>query len=260
MQSKNSCARTLSVSEAKKIIANEARTKKKKRKRPLHFSAKTNSNGEDCAGVHKAGHRRSGVYYIKPLYASCPIPVWCDMESPGGGWLVLQRRKDGKERFNRGWEAYRSGFGDVSREHWLGNDNIFLLTNQGRYQLRIDLWDFSGNRVYALYSNFKVDGERDQYRLHISGYSGSAQDSMHKHNQKKFSTPDRDNDSRKEASCAQEWEAGWWFDNCWFALLNGPYHNRSDVTWRGLAWNYWKREQLRASEMKIRPMARHRRP
>ncbi|GFO25420.1 fibrinogen c domain-containing protein 1-like [Plakobranchus ocellatus] len=210
----------------------------------------------DCASVYSAGHHRSGVFYIKPLYAACPIPVWCDMDSPGGGWLLLQRRRNGRQSFNRNWAAYRAGFGDVAGEHWLGNDNIFLLTNQGRYQLRVDLWDFSGNRVHALYTNFKVDGERDQYRLHVSGYSGSAQDSLHRHNQKKFSTPDRDNDSRSEASCAQEWEAGWWFDNCWFALLNGPYHNKSDVSWRGLAWNHWKREQLRASEMKIRPVTR----
>lgn len=102
--------------------------------------------------------------------------------------------------------------------------------------------------------NLCPTGERDGYRLHITGFSGSAQDSLHNHNNKKFSTTDRDNDARREASCAQEWEAGWWFDNCWFALLNGPYHNRSDVSWRGLAWNHWKREQLKASEMKIRPL------
>lgn len=81
------------------------------------------------------------------------------MESPKGGWLVFQRRRDGSVDFNRRWNEYRSGFGDVSGEHWLGNDNIFLLTNQGRYQLRIDLWDFAENRVHALYSEFKIDGK-----------------------------------------------------------------------------------------------------
>ncbi|BFZ12542.1 hypothetical protein BsWGS_15581 [Bradybaena similaris] len=176
------------------------------------------------------------------------------MESPKGGWLVIQRRRDGSVDFSRQWNQYRSGFGDVSGEHWLGNDNIFLLTNQERYQLRIDLWDFSGNRVHALYSDFKIDGERDGYKLHISGYTGSAHDAMQRHNHRMFSTPDRDNDVRREANCAHEWEAGWWFDHCWYALLNGPYQNRSDVSWRGLAWNSWKREQLKASEMKIRPV------
>ena len=35
---------------------------------------------------------------------------------------------------------------------------------------------------------------------------------------------DQDNDGMRDASCAQVNEAGWWFDNCWFALLNGPYY------------------------------------
>uniref|UniRef100_A0A2C9JNA2 Fibrinogen C-terminal domain-containing protein n=1 Tax=Biomphalaria glabrata TaxID=6526 RepID=A0A2C9JNA2_BIOGL len=154
---------------------------------------------KDCTEVYDAGHHTSDIYFIKPLYSGCPIPVWCDMDTPKGGWLVIQRRRDGSVNFTQSWDKYRSGFGDVSGEHWLGNDNIFLLTNQDRYQLRVDLWDFAGNRVYAVYSSFKIDGERDGYKLHITGYSGSAQDSLHKHNGKKFSTMDKDNDARNGA-------------------------------------------------------------
>lgn len=208
----------------------------------------------DCAEVFSGGHTRSGVYYVKPATAACPVPVWCDMDTPPGGWLLLQRRQDGSVSFNRDWATYKDGFGNVAGEHWLGNDNMFLLTNQGHYQLRVDLWDFSGNRVHALYSTFRVSGERDFYQLTVTGFSGSAQDSLFKHNKMSFSTPDRDNDGRREAHCALEWESGWWFNNCWFALLNGQYHNRSDVTYRGVAWNHWKREQLRKTEMKILPL------
>ncbi|KAL8566311.1 hypothetical protein ACOMHN_050429 [Nucella lapillus] len=126
--------------------------------------------------------------------------------------------------------------------------------NRDHYQLRIDLWDFSGNRVHAVYSTFRVSGERDKFQLTISGHSGSAQDSLYRHNRMAFSTPDRDNDGRGESHCAAEWESGWWFNNCWFVLLNGAYHNRSDVAYRGIAWNHWKREQLRKTEMKMRPI------
>ena len=120
----------------------------------------------------------------------------------------------------------------------------------------MDLWDFTGNRVHASYTTFRVAGERDKYQLTVTGYSGSAQDSLYRHNRMSFSTPDSDNDGRREAHCAAEWEAGWWFNNCWFALLNGAYHNRSDVDYRGIAWNHWKREQLRKTEMKIRPLVK----
>ncbi|XP_076470094.1 uncharacterized protein LOC143300366 [Babylonia areolata] len=211
-------------------------------------------NFVDCAAVFSSGHRQSGVYYVRPHAAACPVPVWCDMDTPPGGWLLFQRRQDGSVPFKRDWDQYRDGFGSVDGEHWLGNDNLFLLTNQDHYQLRVDLWDFSGNRVHAVYTTFRVAGERDKFQLTVSDYSGSAQDSMYRHNKMAFSTPDRDNDGRRESHCAAEWEAGWWFNNCWFALLNGAYHNRSDVSYRGIAWNHWKREQLRKTEMKLRPV------
>lgn len=75
----------------------------------------------DCAEVAKE-HRESGVYYIRPLYSACPIPVWCDMETYPGGWLVFQRReKPGKVNFNRDWAQYRQGFGEFHRvdSDWL---------------------------------------------------------------------------------------------------------------------------------------------
>lgn len=62
--------------------------------------------------------------------------------------------------------------GHVTSEHWLGNDNIFVLSNQNEYMLRIDLWDFYDSRVYSEYRIFKVDGERDGYKLTVGNYSG----------------------------------------------------------------------------------------
>lgn len=211
---------------------------------------------KDCADVYNQGHIDSSVYYVKPTYSSCPIPVWCDMDTPPKGWLMIQRRFDGSLAFNQNWKTYKDGFGDVIREFWLGNDNIFLLTNQGHYELRIDLWDFEGNRVYAIYQNFKIEGERDNYKLHIGDYKGSAKDSFGKHNGLMFSTPDNDNDKWSQYHCAKEWEAGWWFTNCWFTILNGPYYNKSNVSYRGISWNEWKHEQLRRTEMKIRPIVK----
>ena len=189
------------------------------------------------------------------MYSHCPIPVWCDMDTPGGGWLVIQRRLNGKVMFDQNWETYRNGFGDVTKELWLGNANIFLLTNQKFYELRVEMWDFNDKHVYAVYKNFKIDGERDWYRLHISNHSGTAPDGLSNHNGMYFSTSDADHDKWSDYNCSKEWQGGWWYNYCWFVILNGPYYNTTKVKYRGISWNDWKREQLKKVEMKIRPLS-----
>ena len=60
--------------------------------------------------------------------------------------------------------------------------------------------------------SYRVEDEDQGYRLHISGYSGTAGNSLTYHNGKKFSTRDRDNDeSWSTRNCAQKDKGGWWF-------------------------------------------------
>lgn len=75
--------------------------------------------------------------------------------APGGGWTVFQRRRDGSVSFNHGWSEYRDGFGEPRGEHWLGNQHLHRLSNQGHYSLRIDLQDWSHAHKHALYHTFR---------------------------------------------------------------------------------------------------------
>ncbi|XP_056003562.1 fibrinogen alpha chain-like [Ostrea edulis] len=43
------------------------------------------------------------------------------MATTGGGWTVIQNRVDGTMNFNRSWEEYRTGFGDVRTSYWIGD-------------------------------------------------------------------------------------------------------------------------------------------
>ena len=36
--------------------------------------------------------------------------------------------------FFRGWEEYKYGFGNLTGEYWIGNENLYFLTNQGHYK------------------------------------------------------------------------------------------------------------------------------
>lgn len=127
--------------------------------------------------------------------------------------MVFQVRDDvlPKENFMRSWEDYKVGFGDFDREFWLGNILIWALTNVNnatRYELAIDMEDWSDNRRFARYRSFRLGSERDAFRLyHQNLYYGNAGDSLYSHNGMPFSTFDVDNDNRDgnfaESSCAR---------------------------------------------------------
>ena len=206
-----------------------------------------------CLGYRKAGYTRSGEYRIKMTYNKTVLTVYCDQETDGGGWLVFQRRQDGSEDFYRNWEDYKKGFGQITGEFWLGNDNLHLLTKDDQ-ELRVDLMDFDGNTAYAKYTTFTVGPESENYKLTVTGYSGTAGNSLRWHNGKDFSTKDRDNDS-SESHCAQVHKGAWWYSGCHHVNLNGIYHLSFKVDHAGVRWYDWKRnsESMKKAEMKIRP-------
>ncbi|XP_009667740.2 fibroleukin [Struthio camelus] len=199
----------------------------------------------DCADYYIAGRRNNGIYRVTPDPQNNSFDVYCDMEALGGGWTLLQRRQDGSTNFNRTWNEYKNGFGNLSREFWLGNDKIHLLTKSQEMQLRIELEDFNGIREYAKYQHFYVANEYLKYRLSVHGYSGTAGDALHyskhyNHDQKFFTTPDKDNDRYASGNCGAYYSSGWWFDACLSANLNGKYyHKKYKGVRNGIFWGTW---------------------
>ncbi|XP_061127861.1 fibrinogen C domain-containing protein 1-B-like isoform X3 [Syngnathus typhle] len=143
----------------------------------------------DCSDIMAAGKSTSDVYTI--FTGSNSFEAYCNRWQDGGGWTVIQRRKDGTVDFSRGWNDFRKGFGRLSGEHWLGLQNIHALTASGDYQLRIDFTAFDGAKYYALYNTFTVgrnsmDPDLDGYPLYVSGYSGNAGDRFTQHSGEMF--------------------------------------------------------------------------
>lgn len=185
------------------------------------------SGARDCTELRRQGHSQSGVYTIHPYFGR-HFQVFCDMDSDGGGWTVLQMRNSGYLNFERSWEDYASGLGSPFAEQWLGLETLHILTYYQKQasELRIDLWDQEGNHTHAQYKGFWIDSETDSYRIHLSGYnSGSTEsDIMRDCNEMKFSTPDRDNDNSYSTNCAYHQQSGWWFNHCSLGTnLNAPY-------------------------------------
>lgn len=126
----------------------------------------TRDHFDDCEDAFNHGFTQSGVYRIQPKASLRPFKVWCDMESEGGGWTVIQTRYDGLVDFYRTWKEYRNGFGSVDSEHWLDNNFIHQLTVYNNYELKIELTGFEMNEVAsAKYSPFKIGSEDEKYKL-----------------------------------------------------------------------------------------------
>ncbi|KAI8501577.1 FAM91 N-terminus [Branchiostoma belcheri] len=168
------------------------------------YTRNNSGNIRDCYDLYQRGYRLNHVYTIPedPYLKTPAIPVYCDMKTAEGGWTVFQRRFDGSVSFARSWIDYKNGFGRVTGEYWLGLNQIYRLSNQGHYKLRVDLEDWEGNKAYAIYSSFRVCEENEDFMLKLGGYSGTAGDSMSMNNGRSFTTKDRDNDAM-EGNCAQ---------------------------------------------------------
>lgn len=206
----------------------------------------------ECSQELLNGALHSGEVDIYPQGKEGPVVrVYCDMETDGGGWTVFQRRMNGKTDFYRTWSEYSTGFGNISEEFWLGNELLHNLTSIGPVSLRVDLR--SGNdTAYAHYTEFFIDSEEKHYGLTLSGYTGTAGDSMRYHNGRPFSTRDKDPDPLG-IHCSKAYMGGWWYKNCYKTNLNGLYGINSNN--QGIVWIDWKGKDssIPFTEMKFRP-------
>ncbi|CAG2237649.1 unnamed protein product [Mytilus edulis] len=175
---------------------------------------------KDCSDLSPGSC--SGVYTIRPQNGG-NVSVFCDMETDDGG-----------------------------------NDNLHCITQQGPYKVRFDFEDYSGNTAYAIYNRFNVGDEGTNYLLSISGYHGTAGDSMidassQSLNGMKFSTRDKDNDiDYRNDNCAVRKKSGWWHASCTYSNINGIYteDNSKDS-------NHWVafdvRNGLRKTKIMMKP-------
>ncbi len=195
----------------------------------------------------------TGVYTID-IDGTGPLPPFdaqCDMTTDGGGWTVFQRRFNGATNFYRGWAEYVAGFGTASGEHWMGLGRLSAMTATAQV-LRVNLTRNNGLSYYAQYSSFRVLGAT-RYELRVSGYSGTASDSLSWHNNSAFSTFDNDQDAHSGGNCAQGYVGAWWYYACHMSNLNGQYGSVSygqGLSWVSLAGYY---ESMAATTMMFRP-------
>lgn len=176
---------------------------------------------------------------------------YCAFATDGVAWTVIQRRSGSGndinnknwENFHRSWDEFRTGFGNLSKDFWFGNEFIHKIVYRDDYMLRIELKDHNGIEVWAEYGLFRIDSESYNYQLVIGKLNENAttSDALTYHNRMDFSTYDR-NDEAYSGN-------GWWSDR------GLQVKSASNLNGHSIIWGNWHNEySLNASRMLIRPL------
>ncbi|KAJ3664184.1 hypothetical protein Zmor_008373 [Zophobas morio] len=211
-----------------------------------------------CREVKERVYDVPTTHLIQPDFAADPIKVLCELKKRGGGWAYILNRFDGSQNFDFDLEEYKQGFGNLSSEFWLGLDNIHYLTGYEISELLVELVDWNGTSVFAHYDVFRVGSGHEGYLMTVSGYKGTAGDSLSNNNYSKFSTKTIDLDIWSLESCAQKHGASWWYKNCLKSLLTGKYL-KGDVPLEQINkimyWDTFRGAQysLKEARMMVRP-------
>ncbi|KAH8243263.1 hypothetical protein KR032_006068 [Drosophila birchii] len=186
---------------------------------------------------------------------------YCAFATDGPAWTVIQNRGifDPAENFNRSWDEYRAGFGNLSRDFWFGNEFTHKILYRDDHELRVELGYNQGEEFpdWAEYSLFRLDSEGYGYQLSVDGvFRGSLPDALEPHIHLDFSTYDRRSDGQSvgNSSCAEHYGGGWWLDRCTRSNLNGEHGNQRAGP--AILWSYWGigADIPKTSRMMIRPV------
>ncbi|PIC27793.1 hypothetical protein B9Z55_019940 [Caenorhabditis nigoni] len=206
---------------------------------------------QNCQDWMKAGFTDSGKYTI--LVNGVETEVWCDMQTYGGGWVLFQNRLDDTESYwDRKWDEYKNGFGDIDENSnfWLGNEALYQLTNNQKATLRVEMY---GDRTpnsknttdfwFGHYFEFKVGPESQNYPLlnlemnwaNPIGNASTAWYDLTCSIGSPFSTVDNIHDPVTE--CVTKFQmGGWWLKNCALSTLNGAYTPKDWNNGYGMFW------------------------
>ena len=222
----------------------------------------------DCYDLkcYRLSNDLDGPHTIYPSSAKLTsVDVTCDQREAGGGWIVFQRRVNGRVNFTRNWEAFKNGFGQPGgneSEFWLGNEIVHQLTEGYTRvggvdcEMQVQGYAYDGGSCFIRANRFRLGNESDRYRIHLEKVR-LAHDAGHSdltyHDKRPFSTYDR----RDKLDCVATYRNGaWWYNSCTRMYLNGPRMPEGSQTFTSMFIQSFKGHYvLSGTQMMLRPAA-----
>ncbi|KPU74084.1 uncharacterized protein Dana_GF22121, isoform C [Drosophila ananassae] len=177
----------------------------------------TNTTQSNATQVKNLPDRCPSIQDILPFYLEIlfpglePFQVCCYSDGEfGSGWMEVFNKYHVLTEFNRTYDQYINGFGDVNKENFIGLEKLHILTSQKPHEVL--LYQYKGRRYEVICENFVVGDRSEGYSLkQIDGCRGDTSQ-FNLIQGTKFSTFDRDQDGNPDHNWAHELGHGFWFN------------------------------------------------
>lgn len=97
-----------------------------------------------------------------------PIQVYCDLSFKSLAWTVIMKRNinNPHETWNRTWNEYKTGFGKLDDDFWLGTRYIRQIVNSNiKTLLRIEIMDENNDVKTFESESISLGDEKSNYEL-----------------------------------------------------------------------------------------------
>ncbi|KAL5020514.1 hypothetical protein ScPMuIL_003406 [Solemya velum] len=205
----------------------------------------------DCFDIYGLGYRDNGVYLVR--LGNTDVRIKCNLkETPRNwnmdnrlehlkGWVVVQNRRTASD-FNRSWEKYKRGFGDLESDFWLGNEIVYQLVKKstGSVYLFVRFYGYDYYYYYRyLAREVEMENEKALYKIRVSNwsYETTIQKLFLPALKTQFNFSTSDNFDQKDPRCPVA-DSGWWrpdYPNCmeYTKNPNTPYSLSVNVSSTG---------------------------
>ena len=206
---------------------------------------------ESCAALLTA---RPGIasnfYWLKPETSAVPFRSYCDMVTDGGGWTLVWsnlRGRRGKPMSELQWATaintlplYSSGEVVPDLESFMVYTGLKHWTELAPNSLLRYSWanDYGSPIDQSYRCTFGFT--EPNYALGLIRCTQLVGDVapglFTRHNNRSFSTYDRDNDTYAENCAALYGDTPFWYDSCWTGSISGGGENEGEANFNGAYW------------------------